>query len=113
MRGNTLCFLIHHLCACVKQLLDPLRGSAVTAQFRVDPKQFMRRILRFFQHDHVAAEIGNFQCGQTMLPLAEEITRSAQLEILLGDFEAVRGFRHNREPLAGIFIFIVGNEDAI
>ena len=60
-------------CSGIALLIDPLGGGRLRLQQKV----------------HVHREIGRPEGGQAMLPVAEEVAGPAQLQILLGDAEAV------------------------
>ena len=69
--------------------------------------------LRLRQQPGVAAEIRHPQSRQAVLPETEELAGASEPEVLLGDLEAVGGFRHGLQPLAGLVIFIVGHQYAV
>ena len=48
-----------------------------------------------------------------MLPVAEKVTRSPELQILLGNAEAVPRFAQSLQPGLGVRIAVVGQEDAV
>ena len=48
-------------------------------------------------------DAGDAEAGQAALPRAEQVAFAAQLQIFLGDAEAVFGFAHDRQPRLGGF----------
>ena len=48
-----------------------------------------------------------------MLPVAEKVPRSPELQILLGNAEAVPRFAQSLQPGLGVRIAVVGQEDAV
>ena len=61
----------------------------------------------------IAADVCHPQPRQAVLPKAEEVAGAAEPQVLLGNFEAVGGFRHGAEPLTGLVIFVVGHQHAV
>ena len=77
-------------------LLHELQQVPSQTAFRNDAARLTMRIL----HDiAVSHEIARPQSWKTRLPRAEEVARSAQFEIALGDHKAVGGRSHGFEPL--------------
>ena len=73
----------------------------------------MRRLLRGLQDIHIGAQVCNMHRRKSVLARAEEITRPAQLEILLGYLKAIVGFGHDLEPRLRRLVIAVGNEHTI
>ena len=48
-----------------------------------------------------------------MLPVAKKVSRSPQPQILLCDLKAVSRFCHYFQPLPGLLVAVVGNQDAV
>ena len=63
----------------------------------------------FVHQLQVAGEVSDLERGQTVLARAEEIARTAQLEILLREREAVVRLRHDLEALAVVVALVVGD----
>ena len=61
----------------------------------------------------VAGEIRDLERGQTVLARAEKVTRTAQLQILLGDGKAVVGGGHRTQAVQIVVTRVVGDEDAV
>src|SRR5687768_1596661 len=59
-------------------------------------------VARCLQKIPIANDIANSECRDAVLPRAEELAGTAELEIPLRDQEAVRRLLHDREPLAGL-----------
>jgi hypothetical protein len=52
--------------------------------------------------------------GQSALFGSQKIAGSAQLQVHIGDFEAIVGFGHGGQPGSGVFaLFEVGHQDAV
>src|SRR5207302_2065197 len=61
----------------------------------------------------VAGDVGDAQAQQAALPGAVEFPRSAQLQVHLGDAEAVARFDHRLQAEAAFIIFRVGEQHAV
>ena len=73
---------------------------------------FLCRSLRLFERASVFEHIGNLHLGQSVLARAEKFARTAQLEVFVRDFEAVRCSLHDlHSPLRRV-VFGVRDEDA-
>ena len=48
-----------------------------------------------------------------MLPLTEEVAGAPQPQVFFRDLEAVSGLCHDLQPLAGLLVLVVGNQDAV
>lgn len=58
-------------------------------------------------------KVGGSEGGQAVLPVAEKVPRSPELQILLGNAEAVPRFAQSLQPGLGVRIAVVGQEDAV
>src|SRR5207253_687862 len=70
-------------------------------QIGVALHQSERFLTGLFQDGLIAGQLGHREVRQAALPGAEEFTRSAQLQVSLGDAEAVGGLLHGLQPLPG------------
>ncbi len=68
---------------------------------------------RLLEHGAVPEEIGDAELGQSGLPRAEEVAGPAQLEVDLGDLEAVIGSGHGGDPAFGVLRGRAGEQDAV
>ena len=82
-------------------------------QIRVGGHQLFRCGLGFVQQPHIAAQVGDFQTGQAVLTLPEEITGAPDAEILFGDLETVIGFCHHFQAAPGLLTVAVAQKDAV
>ena len=57
----------------------------------IGAQQLLGRLLRLLEQAHVPRKVRDAQLGQAVLPLAEEIAGSPQLQVLLRYFKPVRG----------------------
>ncbi|MNQ67371.1 hypothetical protein D3C85_818930 [compost metagenome] len=63
-------------------------------------QQGLRRVAHRRQQVGVAHQVGDLELQQAGLAGAEHLAGTAQLEVLLGDHEAVRSLAHDRQALA-------------
>ena len=71
--------------------LDLLFKQRLGGKVSVPGQLLLRGGLRLVQQAHVAAQIGNTQRGQAVLPLAKKVAGAPQLQILFRDFKPVVG----------------------
>ena len=63
--------------------------------------QTLRQKQHLRQQAGIARQVGDSVTGIAGLPGAQQLARTAQLQILLGDEEAVVGLPHHVDALAG------------
>ena len=106
---------IQPFCVHLEQLVNAfpqlpvLRGG----QLIVLRQQLSRGGLRLVQQQHIAVEIGDLQHGQTVLPLAEEIAGTPELQILLRDLEAVVGVRQGLQSPLRLLAAALSHQHAV
>ena len=67
-------------------------------QVRVSLQELLCGLLGLGQKPGIPGQIRHSQLGQAVLPGAEEIAGSPELQVLLGNLKAVRGARQGLEP---------------
>ena len=77
-------------------------------KLRVRGKHFIGGAARLVHQFHIAFEVCYLQIRQAMLALAEEVAGAPQIQILLGNFEAIVGARHGFQSGAGGVVFYIG-----
>src|SRR5262249_18051943 len=71
-------------------------------ELRVGFNQLLCVAAGFFDQRRVAVQVGDSQRWESVLPRAEQIARSAQTKVGLGQLEAVARFGKRVEPLLGL-----------
>ena len=82
-------------------------------EIRIFCQQFPCRLLHLLKQTGILCQVGDLEWGQAMLPLSEEVAGTPQLEVSLGNAEAVGGAAHDLHALAAVLGDMVGHEDAI
>src|SRR5262245_44678124 len=63
-------------------------------QFRILCYQAERILARLFKDMKVSGKVGNPECRDAALPRTKKVTRTPQLKVYLGYFEAIIGLNH-------------------
>ena len=82
-------------------------------QPRVLGQQVFGRLLGFLQQFDVVGKVGHFELGQAMLPVAKEVARATQLQILFCNAEAIAALGHHLKPAAGLFVLAVRHQHTV
>src|SRR5437763_1029756 len=69
-------------------------------------------LARLVEHFEFLGNVGHLEFGQAVLAGSEELTGAAELEVHLGDLEAVGGAGHGPESLLGLVGRGVGDQQA-
>ena len=85
---------------CAEQLVDSRFQRRVfrRAKQRVPFENLLQRGLRLLDDPHIGHQICNLKPRKAGLTVAEELARTAQLQIPLADFEPVVGPGHDIQP---------------